>query len=131
MHLQATYIDKKDFLNAVVREKKRFEMSLDDAVAQGLNAGVNILMNQVSLRESICYECLALSLILNDQVEHIIFTHQGLRDFSPAEGADLDLQSTKACREAIDVLSTHCNMLKGSTDKQMCVLRGDLFHTAR
>lgn len=45
---QAAYIDKKDFLNAVVREKKRFEMALDDAVAQGLNAGVNILMNQVS-----------------------------------------------------------------------------------
>ncbi|KAM0752970.1 hypothetical protein T439DRAFT_323586 [Meredithblackwellia eburnea MCA 4105] len=99
----AAYIDKKDFLNAVVREKKKFEMALDDAVAQGLNAGVNILMNQV---------------------EHIIFTHQGLRDFSPAEGADLDLRATKACREAIEVLSTHCDMLKGSTDKQIL----EVFH---
>ncbi|KAK4704534.1 recyclin-1, partial [Phenoliferia sp. Uapishka_3] len=99
----AAYIDKKDFLNAVVREKKRFEMALDDAVAQGLNAGVNILMNQV---------------------EHIIFTHQGLRDFSPPDDADLDLQATAACQEAIDVLTTHCNMLKGSTDKQIL----EVFH---
>lgn len=100
---QAGYIDKKDFLNAVIREKKRFEILLDDAVAQGLNAGVNILMNQV---------------------EHIIYNHQGLRDFSPPEGIDLDLYPTKTCREAIDVLVTHCDMLKGNTDKQIL----EVFH---
>lgn len=86
-----------------MREKKKFEASLDDAVAQGLNAGVNILMNQV---------------------EHIVLTHQGLRDFSPPEGSDLDLQPTAACKEAIEVLTTHCDMLKGSTDKQIL----EVFH---
>jgi recyclin-1 len=45
---QAPHIDKTDFLNAVVREKKRFENTLDDAVAAGLNAGTEVLMNQVS-----------------------------------------------------------------------------------
>ena len=45
---QAPHIDKTDFLNAVVREKKRFENSLDDSVAAGLNAGTEVLMNQVS-----------------------------------------------------------------------------------
>lgn len=44
---QAPHIDKTDFLNAVVREKKRFENSLDDSVAAGLNAGTELLMNQV------------------------------------------------------------------------------------
>ena len=44
----ATYVDKTDFLNAVMREKKRFEGILDDAVAGGLNAGIEVLMNQVS-----------------------------------------------------------------------------------
>ena len=44
---QAPHIDKTDFLNAVVREKKRFENSLDDSVAAGLNAGTEVLMNQV------------------------------------------------------------------------------------
>lgn len=99
---QATYIDKKDFLNAVVREKKRFETSLDDAVAQGLNAGVNILMNQV---------------------EHII-SMQGPRDFCPPEGEDLHLEPTTTCLMAIEVLVIHCDMLKGSTDKQIL----EVFH---
>ena len=38
-----------DFLNSVVREKKRFENVLDDSVAKGLNAGIEVLMNQVSI----------------------------------------------------------------------------------
>jgi recyclin-1 len=42
------YVDKTDFLNSVMREKKRFESVLDDAVAAGLNAGIEVLMNQVS-----------------------------------------------------------------------------------
>ena len=45
---QAKYIDRTDFLNAAMQEKKRFEGSLDDAVAAGMNAGVEVLMNQVS-----------------------------------------------------------------------------------
>jgi hypothetical protein len=44
----AKYVDKTDFLNGVMREKKRFESVLDDAVAAGLNAGIEVLMNQVS-----------------------------------------------------------------------------------
>lgn len=101
--VQASYIDKKDFLNVVMREKKRFEAALDDSVAQGLNAGVNILMNQV---------------------EHIITTRQGVDDFNPPAGADLDLQASTACREVIECLNHHCGMLKGSTDKQIL----EVFH---
>jgi recyclin-1 len=46
----ASYVDKTDFLNPVMREKKRFESVLDDAVAAGLNAGIEVLMNQVRER---------------------------------------------------------------------------------
>lgn len=52
---QAPHIDKTDFLNAVVREKKRFENTLDDCVASGLNAGTQVLMNQV--RSCSVWEC--------------------------------------------------------------------------
>ena len=45
--VQAPHIDRTDFLNTVVREKKRFEDVLDDCVAAGLNAGTDALMNQV------------------------------------------------------------------------------------
>ena len=55
---QAPHIDKTDFLNAVVREKKRFENTLDDCVASGLNAGTQVLMNQVRSRDaSIAKRC--------------------------------------------------------------------------
>lgn len=49
IQLKVPHIDKNDFLNAVVREKKKFENSLDDSVAGGLNAGTEVLMNQVRL----------------------------------------------------------------------------------
>ncbi|KAG9017515.1 F-box protein: endocytic membrane traffic, recycling ReCYcling 1 [Tulasnella sp. 427] len=45
----ARHIDKTDFLNGVVREKKRFENSLDDSVAAGLNTGTDLLMKQVGI----------------------------------------------------------------------------------
>jgi hypothetical protein len=45
--VQAPHIDRTDFLNGVVREKKRFENVLDESVAAGLNAGTDVLMNQV------------------------------------------------------------------------------------
>ena len=46
---QAPHIDRTDFLNVVVREKKRFENTLDECVAAGLNAGTQVLMNQVHI----------------------------------------------------------------------------------
>src|ERR1700733_16102636 len=64
----APHIDRTDFLNSVVREKKRFENALDDSVAGGLNAGTEGLMNQV---------------------EHIILTQTEARGYYPAEGAEL------------------------------------------
>ena len=52
--MQAPHIDKTDFLNMVVREKKRFENILDDSVAAGLNAGTEVLMNQVRIKFDDC-----------------------------------------------------------------------------
>ncbi|WWC64489.1 uncharacterized protein I303_107099 [Kwoniella dejecticola CBS 10117] len=92
------YVDKTDFLNAVMREKKRFESVLDDAVAAGLNAGIEVLMNQV---------------------EHIIITKTGPREYYPVEGTPMDLGPTKGCREAIKCLEMHCNLLRGSTSKEV------------
>ncbi|KAG6876608.1 hypothetical protein C0993_001953 [Termitomyces sp. T159_Od127] len=93
----AHHIDRTDFLNAVVREKKRFENALDDSVAGGLNAGTEVLMNQV---------------------EHILVTLTGPREYYPDDGP-LDLGPTRGCSEAIKCLETHCNLLKGSTSKEV------------
>jgi recyclin-1 len=92
------YVDKTDFLNGVMREKKRFESVLDDAVAAGLNAGIEVLMNQV---------------------EHIIMVKTGPREYYPVDGAAMDLGPTEGCREAIACLEMHCNLLRGSTSKEV------------
>lgn len=92
------YVDKTDFLNSVMREKKRFEAVLDDAVAAGLNAGIEVLMNQV---------------------EHIIQVKTGPREYYPDEGAALELGPTEGCKEAIKCLEMHCNLLRGSTSKEV------------
>ncbi|KAL5639525.1 hypothetical protein ACGC1H_006226 [Rhizoctonia solani] len=94
----APFIDKTDFLNAVVREKKRFENALDDAVAGGMNAGTEVLMNQV---------------------EHIIISRTGPRVYYPDPGVPLELGPTKGCQEAIACLEMHCKLLKGSTSKEV------------
>lgn len=94
----APHIDRTDFLNPVVREKKRFENALDDSVAAGLNAGTDVLMNQV---------------------EHIILTLTQPREYYPPEDGDLELGPTKACTEAIKCLQMHCKLLKGSTSKEV------------
>ncbi|KAJ7935423.1 exocyst complex component Sec10-domain-containing protein [Mycena leptocephala] len=94
----APHIDRTDFLNAVVREKKRFENALDDSVAAGLNAGTEVLMNQV---------------------DHIILTLTQPREYYPPDDAEVDLAPTKGCTEAIKCLEMHCKLLKGSTSKEV------------
>ncbi|EJD41543.1 hypothetical protein AURDEDRAFT_169438 [Auricularia subglabra TFB-10046 SS5] len=94
----APYISRTDFLNGAVREKKRFENTLDDAVAGGLNAGTDVLMSQV---------------------EHIIWSRTGPRDYYPEDGQSLDLKPTKACQDAIACLEMHCKLLRGSTSKDV------------
>ncbi|OCH87584.1 hypothetical protein OBBRIDRAFT_889675 [Obba rivulosa] len=94
----AQHIDRTDFLNPVVREKKRFEDVLDDCVAAGLNAGTDALMNQV---------------------EHIILKLTKPREYYPLEDAPLELGPTQGCTEAIKCLQMHCQLLKGSTSKEV------------
>lgn len=93
-----------DFTNAAVREKKRFENDLDDNVAEGLSAGVALLIQHV---------------------EHIVLTHQSPRDFYPEQGQYLDLSKpTKACSECVSCLRISCVMLASCTDKTVL----DLFY---
>ncbi|EMD37219.1 hypothetical protein CERSUDRAFT_115114 [Gelatoporia subvermispora B] len=94
----APHIDRTDFLNSVVREKKRFEDVLDDCVAAGLNAGTDALMSQV---------------------EHIILKLTKPREYYPPEDAPLELGPTQGCQEAIKCLQMHCQLLKGSTSKEV------------
>ncbi|KAF9456894.1 exocyst complex component Sec10-domain-containing protein [Collybia nuda] len=92
------HIDKNDFMNAVIREKKRFENALDDSVAAGLNAGTEVLMNQV---------------------EHIILSLTEPQEYSPPGDGPFDFGPTKGCTESIKCLDVHCRLLKGSMSKEV------------
>ena len=105
-----------------MREKKLFENALDDSVASGLNAGTEVLMNQVHLFVSKPSDHFTLT--SHVQVEHTIQSRTGAREYYPVEGSTLDLQPTIGCREAIACLRTHCELLKGSTTKEVL----EVFH---
>ncbi|OBZ66423.1 F-box protein pof6 [Grifola frondosa] len=112
----APHIDRTDFLNTVVREKKRFEDVLDDCVAAGLNAATDALMNRC-VRPEQCVVIYCRSFIL--KVEHIILKLTKPREYYPSEDDALELGPTQGCREAIKCLQMHCQLLKGSTSKEV------------
>ncbi|KAL8718658.1 MAG: hypothetical protein Q9225_004234 [Loekoesia sp. 1 TL-2023] len=95
--------DRNDFLDPVVKEKKRFEQMLDERVAAGLNKGIEVLMSEV---------------------EFICATTQKANDFNPdasgtANSDIMDIGPSETARRIVDVVSSHTRMLVGSTDKNM------------
>ena len=92
-------LGKTDFTNAAVREKRRFENDLDEHVAGGMSAGVELLLQHV---------------------EHIVLTRQGPRDYYPEEGKAFDVsQPTRACAECCAALRVYCDMLATCADKAL------------
>jgi len=89
--------NRDEFLSPAVKEKKRFEQMLDERVAAGLNKGIDVLM---------------------DEVEFICATTQLATDFSPT-GDIVDLGPTETAKRVVDLVSSHVDMLTGSTDKNM------------
>ena len=90
-------LGKMDFTNAAVREKRRFENDLDEQVASGLSAGVELLVHQM---------------------EHIVLTHQHPRDYYPESEAAVDISTpTQACAECCATLRVYCDMLAACADK--------------
>lgn len=99
--LQKNIIDKnRDFLNDVVQAKKNFETMLDDYVAEGLNIGINKLM---------------------DEVEFVFNTIQVPDDFNPDTNAarfkQKEIKPTQCALKIVELLSNHCFLLTGATDK--------------
>ncbi|TKA27760.1 hypothetical protein B0A50_04861 [Salinomyces thailandicus] len=98
-------IDRDDFLDPAVKEKKRFEQMLDERVAAGLNKGIDVLM---------------------DEVEFICASTQVATDFNPGAAGDrngslgvVDIGPSNTAKRVVDTVSGHTSMLVGSTDKNM------------
>lgn len=105
----AQKIDRTDFLNAVVREKRAFEVALDDGVAAGLNASLGLLMSEVER-------------VMSEAQTAVDYYPQETRLAEPKhEDREVELEPTLACRAVIDCLDRHCGLVQGSgrADKQM------------
>ena len=97
--------DRDDFLDAAVKEKKRFEQMLDERVAAGLNKGIDVLM---------------------DEVEYVCATTQKPGDFNPGGSATdmgksmvFDIGPSTTAVRVVELVSAHTSMLVGSADKNM------------
>ncbi|KAJ5761194.1 hypothetical protein N7520_008350 [Penicillium odoratum] len=93
--------DRSDFLDPAVKEKKKFEQMLDERVAAGLNKGIDVLM---------------------EEVDYILATRQLATDFNPEVSSDphrqtMDVGVSDVAAAVVDVVSSHTQMLVGSTDK--------------
>ncbi|SCU95948.1 LAFA_0G03356g1_1 [Lachancea sp. 'fantastica'] len=97
--VQIKIVEKnQDFLNDVVQSKKAFETMIDDYVANGLNVGINKLM---------------------DEVLFVFGTLQLPDDFNPDSKTLLtkEIKPSKAAIKNVELLSNHCFLLTGATDK--------------
>ncbi len=94
--------DRDDFLNPALKEKKRFEQMLDERVAAGLNKGIEVLMAEV---------------------EYCCSTMQKPVDFNPGPNGTasnmIDIGPSQTAKHVVEILSSHTNLLVGSTDKNM------------
>ncbi|KAJ1329467.1 recyclin-1 [Microdochium nivale] len=97
--------DKNDFLDPAGLAKKKFEQMLDENVAAGLNKGIDVLM---------------------DEVEYLCATTQLPSDYNPPavqENGNLrhdsDIGPTTTAKRIVELVSSHTNMLIGSTEKTM------------
>ncbi|KAM3161513.1 Recyclin-1 [Lachancea thermotolerans] len=97
--IQTNIMDRnKDFLNDVVQVKKNFETMIDDYVANGLNVGINKLMDEVLFVFS--------SLQLPDDYNP-----------DPTQVAKKEIKPSKAAAKNVELLRNHCFLLTGATDK--------------
>lgn len=98
--------DRNDFLDPAGLAKKKFEQMLDESVAAGLNKGIDVLM---------------------DEVEYLCATTQSPTDYNPqpaseekgAASQDFDIGPTQTALRMKELVSSHTNMLVGSTEKTM------------
>ncbi len=103
------YINANDFLTPSVKAKKRFEVMLDDCVANGLNRGIEVLI---------------------DEIDYIFQTTQVPTDYNPELLAIINPESspnaaldstgeTNCAKRVVYLLENHMSILDGSTEKSV------------
>ncbi|SMN19404.1 similar to Saccharomyces cerevisiae YJL204C RCY1 F-box protein involved in recycling plasma membrane proteins internalized by endocytosis [Maudiozyma saulgeensis] len=88
---------KNIFESGLLQTKKNFESTVDNFVADGLNIGINKLV---------------------DQINHTFKTVQLPTDYYPPTHKNtVEIKPTECCRKTVTLLDNHCFLLNGATDK--------------
>lgn len=108
--------DKNDFLDPAGLAKKKFEQMLDESVAAGLNKGIDVLMDEVEYLQSTTQ----LPTDYNPRPTSTISTVSAATS-TPNIGApsEPDIGPTQTAQRIVELVSSHTNMLVGTTDKAM------------
>ena len=116
-------IDRDDFLNAATKEKKRFEQMLDERVAAGLNTGIDVLMDEVEIIFATVQKSDDFSPgLLDTSATSSLASNQTTVSSKIASSTQtrlIDIGPTETARRITALVSSHTEMLVGSTEKAM------------
>ena len=89
---------KNIWQSGLLQTKKNFESTVDNFVADGLNIGINKLI---------------------DQINHTFKTVQLPTDYYPVTSnkSTVEIKPTECCKRTVSLLNNHCFLLNGATDK--------------
>lgn len=124
------YVDRNSFVSPAIKEKRKFEKMLDSYVANGLNKGIDVLMDQIE------------QIFETDQKPTDYFPNMPIAPGSDKSGtgnsansdaisnkarnrqsvvfksaADFDVSPTPAAQKVVGLLKLHTGLLAGSTDR--------------
>lgn len=114
--------DKNDFLDPAALAKKKFEQMLDESVAAGLNKGIDVLMDEVEFLNSTTQ----LPTDFNPRPASAVSSAAAVSASNIMAGgggggiaSEADIGPTMTARRIVELVSSHTNMLVGTTDKAM------------
>lgn len=107
--------DKNDFLDPAGLAKKKFEQMLDESVAAGLNKGIDVLMDEVEYLQSTTQ----LPTDYNPRPVSTLSTMSGATLPGGGMVSEPDIGPTQTAKRIVELVSSHTNMLVGTTDKAM------------
>ena len=96
--VESGYVRSNDFGAPSVTAKRKFEHMLDDNFAEGLNRGINILM---------------------EQVEFVLVTEQLGSDYNPTPGPPPQIGPTAAAKRVVSLVNFHLHMLHDSIERHL------------
>ncbi|KAK9460691.1 exocyst complex component Sec10-like protein [Lipomyces oligophaga] len=112
------FVDRTNFLSHAVNEKRRFEQMLDEKVAQGLNRGIDVLIEQVDFilrteQKQDEFNIDHFTVVANaTTLGYTTTTVSGDQSF-----IDSRMGPTNAALKVVKTVGTHTKLLVGSTDK--------------